>query len=72
MPKGQPACVERLVRANPQVLPLAAVGCASLAQLVAAAQLHMRPGAGGLLHPAVASQSLSMVTVLLDLAVQGR
>ena len=58
--------------ASAQVLPLAAVGCASLGQLVAAAQLHMQPGAGGLLHAAVRSDSLSMVTVLLDLAVQGR
>ena len=55
-----------------QVLPLAAVGCASMGQLVAAAQLHMPPGAGGLLHAAVCAESMSMVTVILDLAVQGR
>jgi hypothetical protein len=54
-----------------QVLPLAAVGCTDLRQLLALAQAHMQPGAGSLLHAAVRSGSLSMATVLLDLASQG-
>lgn len=61
------SCVTRSL----QVLPAAALGCASMTELLQKAHLHMPPAAGGLLHAAVRSQNPSMVVVLLDLAAHG-
>ena len=53
------------------MLPVAALGCASMSELLQRAHAHMPAGAGGLLHAAVRSQNPSMVVVLLDLAAKG-
>ncbi|CAL8463580.1 g3114 [Coccomyxa elongata] len=53
-----------------QALPLAAVGCTSLRQLLLE-EAVLAEGAGTLLHAAVRSESISMVSLLLDLGRYG-
>ena len=53
-----------------QALPVAALGCTSLRQLLSEAAA-VPEGSGTLLHAAVRSECLSMVSVLLDLGSFG-
>lgn len=54
-----------------QALPIAAVGRTSLRQVIEEAQAGLPAGVGTLLHAAVRSESLSMVSLLLDLGKHG-
>ena len=54
-----------------QVMCVGAVSCASLGELVDRAQRAMQPEAPTLLHAAVRSGSISMVSLLLDLGSLG-
>ncbi len=53
-----------------QALPVAAVGCTSLRQLLSE-EAVLAEGAGTLLHAAVRSESITMVSLLLDLGRYG-
>jgi hypothetical protein len=54
-----------------QALPVAAVARTSLRELVSEANAAMPEGFGTLLHAAVRSENLSMVSLLLDLGRHG-
>ena len=54
-----------------QVMCVAAVSCASLRELMDRVQRPMQPEAPTLLHAAVHSGSISMVSLLLDLGSLG-
>ena len=64
-------CLNALNVGSLQVMCVGAVSCASLGELVDRAQRPMQPEAPTLLHAAVRSGSISMVSLLLDLGSLG-